>query len=83
MNIFMFETQKQTFIDVPHDSGVVNRARHHEVPIPRPADVVHVFYVTPRNKTVDRKYFFEQEMVGLLRIYRFYYIFCIRQDVKM
>lgn len=44
---------KQTFVDIPHNSSVVHRARHHEVSIPCPADVIHVLYVAPGDK---RKY---------------------------
>ena len=43
---------KQTFVDVPHNSSVVDRARHHKVSITSPADVIHIFYVSSKKKIV-------------------------------
>lgn len=45
---------KKTFVDVPHDSSVVYRTRHHEVSISGPADVIHILYVSPANKSNDK-----------------------------
>lgn len=44
----MHYESKQTFVNVPHDSSVVNGTRHHKVPISCPADVIYIFYVSPR-----------------------------------
>lgn len=41
---------EQTFVDVPHNNSVVNRSRNQEVSIPSPADVIHILYVSPKNK---------------------------------
>lgn len=46
----------QTFVDVPHNSGVVNRPRHHEVSIPCPADVIHILNVSPKDKSNSEKF---------------------------
>lgn len=46
---------EQTFVDIPHNSSVVNRSRNQEVSIPSPADVVHILYVSPKNKLNDVK----------------------------
>lgn len=40
----------QTFVNIPHDGRVVYGAGHHEVSISRPADVVHVSYVSPKRQ---------------------------------
>lgn len=42
----------QTFIDIPHNSSVVNRSRNQEVSIPGPADVIDIFYVSPKNNEI-------------------------------
>lgn len=46
---------KRTFVDVPHNSSVVDRPRHHEVSIPCPADVIHILYMSPEDKSNDKK----------------------------
>lgn len=45
---------KQTFVDVPHNSSVVDRPRHHEVSIPCPGDVIHIFYVSPKKEKKEQ-----------------------------
>lgn len=47
---------KQTFVDVPHNSSIIDRPRNHKVSISCPADVIHVFYVTPTDKVRTPNY---------------------------
>lgn len=43
--------RNQTFVYVPHDCGVVHGPGHHEISIPCPADVIHILYVSPEDKS--------------------------------
>lgn len=42
----IFNRRKQTFVDVPHDSSVVDRPGDHGVSILSPANVINILYVS-------------------------------------
>lgn len=61
------EVCTQTFVDVPHNSRVVDRPGHHEVSIPCPADVIHVFYVSPEHRSNKKTKYICEENEGQAR----------------
>lgn len=50
----------QTFVDVPHNSCVVDRARQHKVSILCPANIIHVFYVSPKDESIYKTQLFPE-----------------------